>query len=64
MCEVYMVARGQSRAVVEDNKIEQCSGDVLIVEPGEVHTLTHGPSAPLHVVVQTPFSENDKEIVE
>lgn len=61
---MYMVARGHSRAVVEDKEIELGIGDVLIVEPREVHTFTFSSPDYLHFVVHTPFSENDKEIVE
>ena len=36
--EVYLVARGSSTIVVNDNPIALHAGDVIVVEPGEVHT--------------------------
>ncbi len=36
------------------------AGDVLVVEPGEVHTFESSSPDYLHFVIQTPFVAGDK----
>jgi quercetin dioxygenase-like cupin family protein len=60
MYEVYLVARGESTALVAGKTITLRSGDMLVVEPGEVHTFTAYTPDYLHFVIQTPFVKDDK----
>jgi quercetin dioxygenase-like cupin family protein len=64
MYEIYLIAQGQSVAEVEGERITLKAGDVLVVEPGEVHTFVESSSNYLHFVIQTPFVQNDKTMVE
>jgi quercetin dioxygenase-like cupin family protein len=60
MYELYLVARGTSSAVLGGQRVELQAGDLLVVEPGEVHTFVDSSDDYLHVVVQAPFVEGDK----
>jgi mannose-6-phosphate isomerase-like protein (cupin superfamily) len=60
MFEVYLVARGESIAVVAGQRIMLAAGDLLVVEPGEAHTFVSSSDDYLHFVVQTPFIGGDK----
>ena len=60
MYEVYLVARGESVAVVADREVPLRAGDMLVVEPGEAHTFTSSSPDYLHFVVQAPFVAGDK----
>lgn len=64
MHEVYLVARGLSTAVVDGRETQLRAGDVLVVEPGEVHTFTWSSDDYLHFVIHAPFVQGDKEILE
>jgi len=64
MTEVYLIAKGTSVAVVDEIAISLQAGDILIVEPGEVHTFSSSSEDYLHFVLQTPFVQGDKELVE
>jgi mannose-6-phosphate isomerase-like protein (cupin superfamily) len=60
MNEVYLVAVGHSTAVVDGTRVALQAGDMLVVEPGEVHTFTDSSDDYLHFVVQAPFFRGDK----
>lgn len=60
MHEVYLVARGTSVAVVDGQHVALQAGDLLLVEPGETHTLIESSDDYLHFVVQAPFVAGDK----
>jgi mannose-6-phosphate isomerase-like protein (cupin superfamily) len=60
MHEIYLVARGRSVAVVQDQRVVLGAGDMLVVEPGESHTFIESSSDYLHFVIQAPFVEGDK----
>ena len=60
MNEVYLVARGHSTALVNGEEVNLKVGDVLVVEPGEVHTFTKSSPDYLHFVLQSPFVKGDK----
>ncbi len=60
MVEIYLVAHGTSTAIVDGNPLTLSAGDVLVVEPGEVHTFTDSSDDYFHFVVQTPFVAGDK----
>ena len=60
MCEIYLVSRGESVARVAGNAVHLSPGDMLVVEPGEVHTFVSSTDDYLHFVVQAPFVKGDK----
>jgi len=62
MYEIYLVARGQSTAIVEDEEIMLQAGSILVIEPNEIHTFIHSSDDYLHFVIHTPFVRNDKTI--
>jgi mannose-6-phosphate isomerase-like protein (cupin superfamily) len=64
MYEVYLIAQGTSTAIVDDEEVSLTAGDILVVEPNEVHTFTNSSANYLHFVIHTPFVKNDKHIVE
>ncbi|GJM42968.1 MAG: hypothetical protein DHS20C20_32500 [Ardenticatenaceae bacterium] len=55
MFEIYLVARGTSTAVVNQQPIQLLAGDILVVEPGEPHTFSQNSDDYFHFVIQTPF---------
>lgn len=58
--EVYLVARGQSTVQIDREQIVLRAGDVLVVEPHEVHTfLDHTPDY-FHFVLHCPRIQGDK----
>lgn len=63
MYEIYLVAKGNSTALVNGKAITLAAGDVLVVEPGEVHTFTESSADYFHFVVQAPFAPGDKVAV-
>ena len=63
MYEIYLVAKGTSTALVNGNEVALQAGDMLVVEPGEVHTFSASSPDYLHFVLQTPFVHNDKQMV-
>lgn len=62
--EVYLIARGTSVAVVQGQRVQLGAGDMLAVEPGEVHTFVESSPDYFHFVLQAPFVPGDKVIVE
>jgi quercetin dioxygenase-like cupin family protein len=64
MYEVYLIANGHSTAVVNGKSIKLKTGDMLIVEPGEVHTFINNSRNYFHFVLNTPFIKGDKVLVE
>lgn len=60
MCKVYLVARGTSTMEVGDETLALTVGDMVVVEPGELHTFTASSADYLHFVVQAPFVQGDK----
>jgi len=60
MFEIYLVAQGQSTIVVAGIELTLRQGDVLVVEPGEVHTFTASSEDYLHFVIHAPFAPGDK----
>jgi mannose-6-phosphate isomerase-like protein (cupin superfamily) len=62
--EVYLIAQGQSVAVVDGQEIKLTAGDMLVVEPHEVHTFVSSSEDYLHFVIHAPFVAGDKHIVE
>lgn len=64
MYEIYLVARGTSTIVVDGKERQLQQGDVMAVEPHEVHTFTASSDDYFHFVVQTPFVKGDKVVVQ
>ncbi|MGI8588793.1 MAG: cupin domain-containing protein [Chloroflexia bacterium] len=62
--EVYLVVRGSSTMVLNDNPITLSAGDVLVVEPGEVHTFAGNTPDYFHFVLHCPRIAGDKVAVE
>ena len=62
--EVYLVARGVCTATVDGEQLTLAPGDVLIVEPGEIHTFIDSSPDYFHFVIHTPPAEGDKYVVE
>src|SRR5690242_8764616 len=60
MYEVYLIAKGTSIALVENQTVLLRAGDMLVVEPGEVHTFVESSEDYLHFVLQFPFVAGDK----
>ncbi len=60
MYEVYLVARGECTAVVDDKRIALQAGDMLAVAPGETHRFLACSADYFHFVVQAPFVPGDK----
>ena len=52
--EIYLVARGHAEARIECETVRLEAGDVLIVEPGEAHTMLACSRDYLHFVVHLP----------
>jgi quercetin dioxygenase-like cupin family protein len=46
--------------VIDGEVVSLGAGDVLVVEPGEVHTLRASSNDYLHFVVRAPFVAGDK----
>ena len=63
MYEVYLIAQGTSIAVIDGQSISLSAGDILVVEPGEVHTFTKSSANYLHFVIHTPFVKDDKILI-
>ncbi|MEM7126863.1 MAG: cupin domain-containing protein [Chloroflexota bacterium] len=64
MFEIYLVAQGESVAIVDGIRVSLKARDVLVVEPGEVHTFVESTDDYFHFVVQTPFVPGDKVVKE
>lgn len=61
MYEIYLIARGKSKAVVGSKTVSLEAGQILVVEPGEVHTFVQSSEEYLHFVIQAPFVGGDKQ---
>ncbi|HRW11428.1 MAG TPA: cupin domain-containing protein, partial [Caldilineaceae bacterium] len=64
MYEIYLVAQGESVAIVNDERVPLKAKDVLIVEPSEVHTFVESTPDYFHFVIQSPFVPGDKQLVD
>jgi len=63
MFEIYLVVQGQSVIVVNGIEMTLRQGDVLLVEPNEIHTFVSSSEDYLHFVLHTPFVKGDKVVV-
>ena len=63
LCEVYLVARGSSAIVVDETLIALGPGDVIVVEPGEVHTFVESTPDYFHFVLHCPPVRGDKVVI-
>ncbi len=64
MYEIYLIAQGESIAVVNEERVLLKAKDVLVVEPGETHTFVESTDDYFHFVIQTPFIPGDKCLVD
>jgi quercetin dioxygenase-like cupin family protein len=62
MYEIYLVAKGEATIVVNDVATDLEEGDMVAIEPGEVHTFINSSEDYLHFVIQTPFIKEDKTL--
>jgi len=60
LCEVYLVASGSATIIVNDNSVTLYAGDVIVVEPGEVHTFVESTPDYFHFVLHCPPVKGDK----
>lgn len=60
MFEIYLVAQGHSTIAVDGVEVTLRQGDVVVVEPNEVHTFVSSSDDYLHFVIQAPFVRGDK----
>jgi len=63
MFEIYMVASGASTIAIGDREVKVKAGDVLVVEPNEVHSFLQSSADYMHFVVHVPFVKDDKVLV-
>ena len=61
--EVYLIASGSSTIVVDGVSTTLHAGDVVVVEPGEVHTFVENTPDYFHFVLQCPPVTGDKIVV-
>jgi mannose-6-phosphate isomerase-like protein (cupin superfamily) len=62
MFEIYLVANGAATIEVDGGSATLSPGQILVVEPGEVHRFTDSTPDYRHFVVQTPFVAGDKRL--
>lgn len=60
MAEYFLLLRGELRLLVEDLEVEMKAGDLVVVEPGEGHTVTDASADSLLLLLMPPPVENDK----
>lgn len=60
MNEIYLIAKGNSTAFVSGQEIELVAGDILVVEPNEIHTFISSSPDYMHFVIHSPFVKDDK----
>jgi len=58
--EVYLVARGSSTLLVNGAPVSLHAGDVIVVEPDEVHTFIDSTPDYFHFVLHCPPVKGDK----
>jgi quercetin dioxygenase-like cupin family protein len=58
--EVYVVTRGECLLEVNDQTIDMWPGDIILMEPGDVHALTNRGQEPFELLVfKTNATEGD-----
>lgn len=62
MYEIYLVVQGKSTALIDGQTVKLKAGSLLVVEPGEPHTLTESTPDYYHFVVHAPVVEGDKYV--
>src|SRR5687768_6698528 len=66
--EIYLVARGNCQVRVGDEVVHLEANDMIVVEPGEIHTFVSRSPDYFHFVIHTPgpsgeAASNDKVVV-
>ncbi len=54
MTEIYFMARGTAEMRVEGKTVVLSAEEMIVVEPGEVHTFLSSSPDHFHFVIQTP----------
>ncbi len=67
--EIYLIARGEAQIQIDTQTITIQAGDMLLVEPGEVHTFLSNSPDYYHLVIHTPGlneadAAEDRELVD
>ena len=60
MAEYFLLLRGSLRLRVDDREFEMKQGDLIVVEPGEAHSVIHASRDSLLLLLMPPPVENDK----
>ena len=63
MYEVYLVAQGTSRMLIDGRQVDLNQGDAIALEPNEVHTFLSSSEDYFHFVIHTPFVKGDKVVI-
>lgn len=61
--EVYLVARGSSTMIIDGMEVVLNAGDVIVLEPGELHTFVRNTDDYFHFVLHCPMVRGDKVLV-
>ena len=64
MTEIYLMARGVATMQVDGRPVALEAGDVIVIEPGEVHTFLHASPDHFHFVIQTPGLAGDEAVAD
>jgi len=60
MTEIYLIARGTVEIRVDRQTMILKENDVIVVDPGEVHTFLSSSPDHFHFVIQTPGLEGEE----
>jgi hypothetical protein len=60
---VCLIARGSSTLIVDDVPVTPCARDVIVVEPGDVHSLDEGTPNYFHFVLHSCSVRGNKVLV-
>ncbi len=60
MTEIYCIARGVAEMRVDQQTVVLVENDVLIVEPGEVHTFLASSPDHFHFAIQVPGLQGEE----
>lgn len=60
MAEYFLLLQGELRLRVDDRELEMKAGDLVVVEPGETHAVTHASRDSLLLLLMPPPVKDDK----
>ena len=64
MNEIYLIAKGWSKIKIDNNIIKLEAGDMIVVEPNELHTFIDNSDDYFHFVIILHLKKNDKKNIE